>query len=261
MVLLVSRRRLLIAGLIATTVITAVVIAWPWARIYTGTAPPDQFYRPLSPPVEMPARQVLGVAHNAGNHTATTAAALRYGADVIEIDVVEARGRLAAGRAYGWPWLAELVFQGETLADAWRHAAAAKIVQLDLQQTDRSLLDALVRFLDHRAGRPVVVSTRDASAIVYLRPRLSPAIRLLFSVPFPHAVAKVRHDRALIHAVDGISVFQGLVGTDLVRWAHQRKLLVLAWTVNDARRLDELLRLGVDGITTDNLAILQALAG
>jgi glycerophosphoryl diester phosphodiesterase len=56
-----------------------------------------------------------------------------------------------------------------------------------------------------------------------------------------------------------VSVFQGLVDANLVAWLHQHKLLILAWTVNDGRRLNELVRLGVDGITTANLAILRAL--
>jgi hypothetical protein len=93
----VSRKRLLIgAGAIAIVVVIAGVISWTWVRIYTGAAPPDQFYRPLSAPAAIPARQVLAVAHNAGNNAATTAGALRYGADVIEIDVIMARGRLVA---------------------------------------------------------------------------------------------------------------------------------------------------------------------
>jgi hypothetical protein len=260
-VFVVNRKRILIAGAIATVVVVAVVISWPWVRIYTGAAPPDQFYRPLSPPVAIPARQVLGVAHNAGNNAATTATALRYGADVIEIDVIRARGRLVAGRAHGWPWLAGLVFQGPTLASAWQHAAAAKIIKLDLQQTGRGLLDSLVRFLDERRGHSVMISTRDAAAIEYLRPRLPAGITLLFSVAFPQAVAQIQSDRALTDAVGGISVFQGLVDSNLVRWAHQRNLLVLAWTVNDAAHLSQQLELGVDGITTANLAILQALSG
>jgi glycerophosphoryl diester phosphodiesterase len=203
---------------------------------------------------------VLGVAHNAGNNAATTATALRYGADVIEIDVITARGTLVAGRAHGLRWLAELVFRGQTLASAWQHAAAARIIKLDLQQTDRPLLESLVRFLDHRPDHPVMVSTRDGGAVEYLRPRLPVADTLLFSVPFPDAAAEIRSDRALTRAVGGLSVFQGLVDTDLVRWAHERHLLVLAWTVNDGARLNQLLHLGVDGITTGNLAVLQALS-
>jgi glycerophosphoryl diester phosphodiesterase len=46
-----------------------------------------------------------------------------------------------------------------------------------------------------------------------------------------------------------------------VRWAHQHTLLVLAWRVNDGKRLNQLLHLRVDAITTRNLAILQALSG
>ncbi len=46
---------------------------------------------------------------------------------------------------------------------------------------------------------------------------------------------------------------------DLVAWLRQHKLLVLAWTVNDGQRFNELVRLGVNGITTANLAILRAL--
>ena len=152
-------------------------------------------------------------------------------------------------------------FRGQTLASAWQHAAAAATIKLDLQQTGRGLLDPLVKFLDEHPGHSVMVSTRDAAAIEYLRPRLSAATTLLFSVAFPKAVTQIQSDGALTRAVGGISVFQGLVDTNLVRWAHQRNLLVLVWTVNDAKGLNRQLQMGVDGITTANLAILQALSG
>jgi glycerophosphoryl diester phosphodiesterase len=92
---------------------------------------------------------------------------------------------------------------------------------------------------------------------LYLRGRL-PQVNLLFSVASPDNVSQLRSDRALQDAIGGVSVFQGLVDANLVGWAHQRKLLVLAWTVNDGQRFNQLVRLGVDGITTANLAILQA---
>jgi glycerophosphoryl diester phosphodiesterase len=261
----VSRRRRVVAGGIALlgvlAVIITIVIARPWVRIYTGAAPPDQFYRPLSEPVQLPARHVLGVAHNAGNNAGTTATALRYGADVIEIDVITARGQLVAGRAHGLPRLAALVFQGQTLNEAWQHSSTAEIIKLDLQQTDRRLLELLIEFLDTgRLRHRVMVSTRDAGAIEFLRPRLPASVTLLFSVPFPDAVRELHADSRLADAVGGISVFQGLVDEELVHWAHERGLLVLAWTVNDADRLDHLLRVGVDGITTANLAVLRALS-
>ena len=157
-----------------------------------------------------------------------------------------------------WPWLAERAFRGPTLAQTWAASAAAPRVKLDLQQNDRALLDQLVAFLQQRPGRPVMISSRDRAALTYLRPRL-PTATLLATTAFPDAVQRLRSEAALVAAVNGISAFQGLVSPSLVTWAHQRHLLVVAWTVNDGQRLNQLLALGVDGVTTQNLAILDAL--
>ena len=83
---------------------------------------------------------------------------------------------------------------------------------------------------------------------------------MLFSVAGPDAVRQLRSDTALQRAIGGVSVFQGLVDANLVTWAHAHRLIMLAWTVNDGGRFNQLVRLGVDGITTANLAILRALS-
>jgi glycerophosphoryl diester phosphodiesterase len=117
-----------------------------------------------------------------------------------------------------------------------------------------------VTFLNQHAGsRRVMISTRDASALLYLHRRL-PDVTLLFSVAGPDAVHQLQSDPALQRAIGGVSAFQGLVDANLVTWVHQHKLLILAWTVNDGQRLNQLVRLHVDGITTANLAILRALS-
>jgi glycerophosphoryl diester phosphodiesterase len=256
-----SRLRWAIAGLLVVVLVAAVIVAWPLVQRYTGAAPPAQFYEKveLDPALTGDYPHVLGVAHNAGNNLGTLAAALRYGADVVEIDVISARGRLAAGRDH-WPrWLAGQLFRGPTLAQAWDHAAAASIIKLDLQRTDRGLLDELIAFLDPRAGsRRVMISSRDPGALLYLHRRL-PDVTLLFSVAGPDAVHQLQSDPALQAAIGGVSAFQGLIDAHLVTWVHQHKLLILAWTVNDGQRLNQLVRLHVDGITTANLAILRAL--
>ncbi|MGZ4603578.1 MAG: glycerophosphodiester phosphodiesterase, partial [Kineosporiaceae bacterium] len=92
-----------------------------------------------------------------------------------------------------------------------------------------------------------------------LRPRL-PHAMLLLSLAFPDAVKLLTADPAPATSIDGVSVFQGLVDANLVAWVHQKGLIVLAWTVDDGRRLGQLVDLGVDGITTANLAVLRALA-
>jgi hypothetical protein len=159
-----SRLRWAVAGLLVVVLVAAVIVAWPLVQLYTGAAPPAQFYEKveLDPALTQDYPQVLGVAHNAGNNLGTLAAALRNGADVVEIDVISARGQLVAGRDH-WPsWLAGQLFRGPTLVQAWDHATAASIVKLDLQRTDRGLLDDLVTFLDARAGsRRVMISSRD----------------------------------------------------------------------------------------------------
>src|SRR5215813_6599809 len=147
-----------------------------------------------------------------------------------------------------------------TLAEAWDRAAAADTVKLDLKQTDRGFLNDLVAFLAQRArSRRVMISSGDRGALLYLHGRL-PDVTLLFSVAGPDAVHQLQSDPALQEDIGGVSVFKGLVDADLITWVHRHKLLILAWTVNDSQRLNQLVRLGVDGITTANLAFLRALS-
>lgn len=257
-----GRLRWVIAGvLVAAAVVVGVIVAWPHAQVYTGAAPPAQFYQKvqLDPALNRDYQRVLGVAHNAGNNPGTLAKALRYGADVIEIDVISARGQLVAGRNQPLPRLSRQLFRGSTLAEVWDHATAADVVKLDLKQTDRGFLDELVAFLAQRAkSRRVMISCGDPGALEYLHSRL-PDVTMLFSVGGPDAVHELQSDPALQKAVGGASVFQGLVDANLVAWMHQHKLLIVAWTVNDGQRFNQLVQLGVDGITTANLAILRAL--
>ena len=256
-----GRLRWVIAGMLAVALVAGVIVAWPHARRYTGAAPSPQFYEKvqLEPALEQDYPRVLGVAHNAGDNPGTLATALRYGADVIEINVISARGQLMAGRNQPLPRLHRQLFRGPTLAEAWDHAAAAGIVTLDLKQTDRGFLDDLVAFLAPRVkSRRVMISSRDQGALLYVHDRL-PDVTLLFSMAGPDAVHQLQSDPALQKAIGGVSVFQGLVDAKLVTWLHRHKLLVVAWTVNDSQRFNQLVRLGVDGITTDNLAILRAL--
>ena len=107
------------------------------------------------------------------------------------------------------------------------------------------------------SSRRMMISSDDQEALLYLHTRL-PDVTLLFSVNRPDALHQLQSDPTLQQAIGGASVFQGMVDANLVTWARRHKLLVLAWTVNDSQRLNELVRLGVHGITTANLAILRA---
>lgn len=241
----------------------AAVLAWPYVQRYNGAAPPAQFSEEveLQPALAQDYRRTMGVAHNAGNNLGTLSTALQHGADVVEMDVISARGRLVAGRDQPLGWLVRKVFRGPTLARAWDGAMAAPSVKLDLMQSDRGFLDDLVAFLTPRLGsRHVMISSRDADSLRYLHDQL-PGVTMVFSVAGPDAVQQLMTDSGLQGAIGGVSAFQGLVDATLVSWVHQRGLMILAWTVNGSERFNQLVRLGVDGVTTANLAILQAVSG
>jgi len=248
-----------VIGVAAVVILVGGALAWPSLQRYVGTAPPRQVDEPLS--VALPAgtsSRVLGLAHNAGNNLGTLAAAVRSGADVVEIDVMSAHGGLAAGREQQpFPGLARRLFRGPSLEQAWE-AAAGTTVKLDLRQSERPFLDQVAAFVAAHAQPRPMISSSDRSALLYLHQRV-PGATLLASVSNPAAVQRARADEELVAAVRGLSAFHGLVTPDLMAWAHARHLLVLAWTVDDGATVDRLVHLGVDGVTTPNLAVLRAL--
>ena len=237
-----------------------VVVAWPHARHFSQGLPPQQFRDELDPALLKDYHGVLGVAHNGANRLDTLQVALDHGADVVEADLISVRGELVAGRDQPMSWLTNQIFRGPTLAQVWDAAEPADVLKLDLKRDDAAFLDDLVTFLAPRQGsREVMVATRDRDAIVRLHRDL-PEITLLLSIGFPEGVQQLRSDAELQTAIGGVTIFQGLVDATLVGWLHERDLLVLAWPVNDVQRLNNLVRLSVDGVTTANLAILEVLA-
>jgi len=248
-----------VAVIVVIGAAVTLALAWPHVQGFIPGPGPAQFHGELDPALVNDYPRVLGVAHNAGNRIGLTKTALAHGADVIEVDLISVGGRLVAGRNQPLQWLSNRLFPGPALDDVWAAASSAAVIKLDLMQGDRPFLDQLVTFLTARQHtRRVMISTRDPDALEYLRPRL-PAVQLLFTLAHPEAVDRLRADPRLRAAVDGVSVFQGLISADLVGWLHSHHLLVLAWTVDDVDRLNAVVRDGVDGVTTRNLAVLEAL--
>jgi glycerophosphoryl diester phosphodiesterase len=59
---------------------------------------------------------------------------------------------------------------------------------------------------------------------------------------------------------DAVSVRHSLLSQDVVARLHEQVPTVVAWTVNDPRRARRIRQFGVDGVTTDRVAVLRILA-
>lgn len=226
---------------------------------------PNQFYAAFDPEDRMYSDEsyglVFGVAHNSGARTDATLEALVYGADLIEVDVVEVDGVLRAAHTRPLPIVGQRWFRGPSLEHVWTAAYQADAIKLDLKETSPKFVSLVVEFINSRPeGRAVVVASRENWILRALRVRAPSAI-LLKSVADRATIEELLQNDSLLAVIDGITVRHTLLDQDIAVWLQHEGLLVFAWTVNDMNRVNELMALGVDGITSDNLAILNLLGG
>lgn len=219
---------------------------------------PQQFYQALDLTDDASASGgLLTIAHNAGDRKATTQAALAFGADVIEVDVVAIGNELYAAHDQPNQRIGSVTFRGPTLAEIWNVVDGTSQIQLDLKDSSPRFLSALISFLEDRDhGDGVIVSSRSFSALSTIHERL-PEVTLVYSVGDRATLTALHSNSGLLELIDGVSIRVSLLDGETVDWLKEHDLLVLAWTVNDFASVDALLDLGVDGVATDNLAIIE----
>lgn len=201
--------------------------------------------------------EIFGVAHNSGGSIEAILEAQINGADVIEADIVELDGVLYVAHKPPLPFLGQRWFRGPRLDRVWVAASGADAIMLDLKEESLGYARLVVDFLEYRtAYRQVIVSSRSPWVLSYLRERL-PNVVLLLSVPDDAGLASMQNNSALMKVIDGITVRHTVLTAEKVAWLREHDLLIFAWTVNDLERVNELIRMGVDGITSDNLAIVS----
>lgn len=201
------------------------------------------------------------VAHNAGNTLDMSAEAQAAGAPIVEIDVRSYRGTLYAAHSSPAPFVGQLTHRPISLAAAWSAASDAEGVKLDLKDSSRSLLFTLFAFLEarHDPDRTLIISSRSPSVLESVRENAPSAVRFL-SIATATALAQLRDNEELMTAIDGVSVRLGSLTEEDVDWLKEQGLLVYTWVVNDLLDLNTLASWGVDGVTTDNLAIIELLS-
>lgn len=202
---------------------------------------------------------VLGSAHNSGGSVEATLEAIIVGADVIEADVVEIDGQLYTAHTPPLPIIGPRFFRGPTLERIWTASYRADGFKLDLKETSPEYVELVAEFLVSRPiDRNLIVASRSPQVLAALRAR-APDTILLLSVPDEETFARLQGSEALQQTIDGVTVRESLIDVEMVAWLAEHDLQLFAWTVNDIERVNELIQLGVDGITTDNLAILTLL--
>ena len=248
--------------LVATAMALTVLIGKDWsleARQAIFGQRQIQFYAPYSgaTPVYLP--PVLLVAHNAGNQEETARRAVGHDAAGVEVDVRYVDGVLYATHSAPSSFMPKRAWQAPRLRDAWDYSAGAAVLKLDLKSTGQNALDSLVRFVLARpTEQQILVVSRNQDALIYLDEQLPDTVQIL-SLATGNDVDLLLEKDGRIEGVDGVSVPAWTLTPHRIEGLKARGYLIDAWTVNDVERLVELTSMGVDAITTDNLAFFDML--
>lgn len=222
--------------------------------------------------------RVLRIGHRGAaalapeNTLASIEAAIKYGVDLVEIDVV---AHVDALRLAHSP--AQVKDDSPTLDEALAFVARADagvIVDLKSRGIEHAVVEALRR--RNLLDRAVVASSHPASLRAVRE--VEPALTTGFSYPFDRAgiseraafqplirvglaglrrVLPARIAGMLARArADALVVHHALVSRTLVERCHGRDAAVLAWTIEDDAALGHALAAGVDGVIANDPRLL-----
>lgn len=202
--------------------------------------------------------EVTGIAHNAGDALEVATRAVAYSVDGIEIDVRSTGGRLYATHDAPIPLLEDIAFRGPSLQSAWDVARLRSAVLLHLKERSPAYLARVDAFLSAHRLRHVMVQTKAPATLRFLR-RAQPEVTRLLLVFTPGELRRLQRDRATLAVLDGVSVRDSVLTPRALAWFKRRGLLTYAWTINDERRMNQLVAAGIDGLITERLDIMRLL--
>ena len=214
----------------------------------------------------------------AGNTPESFDAAVEVGVDMIELDILRGReGKLIVAHDYEDALSRRPMDLTEAL-DLFLHPPLDDVdIDCDLKLAGREaeLVGALEgRGLLERA----MVSTQEIESLLKLR-QLEPELRLGWTYPktkrdwtqygwaqpalkagitalrrrYPSILAK----RGRELQVQAVWVYHPLITPKAVEVAHELDLELMAWTVDDSKRMRELIDLGVDGICSNDPRLFE----
>jgi glycerophosphoryl diester phosphodiesterase len=195
---------------------------------------------------------------------------LSAAADVVELDVQRGpRGSVEVRHGDRLGPL-PLLWDDGRLRPAWPRlllsdllAAADEVpaaLMLDVKGVDVRLAVRIRAALEHRPHREVLVCGRHWPSLALIGG--APGVRVLLSAGNTDELSRLRrvcHEGGLVGGIRilGASVEKGLLTRALLAELHDVLPVTVAWTVGSVADADRLLRIGVRGITTDSLEVLQ----
>lgn len=213
------------------------------------------------------AARPLVIAHRAGNELEVARRAEEFGADLIEADVWHYRGRLELRHVKTMGPI-PLLWDRWTLEPGWGH----RLVLAELLAATR----AETRLLIDLKGNNTSLAPRVVATIRALQParqiilcgrnwaQLDPVatdddVTIFYSVGSDDELRAVWAKLART-AHPAVSIHARFLTAELARRFHDARTTVISWPINDLVLARHLFDLGVDGFTTDNLALLQTIA-
>ncbi|MGN6033102.1 MAG: glycerophosphodiester phosphodiesterase [Thermomicrobiales bacterium] len=216
----------------------------------------------------IPGHRPLAIAHRAGNHAALAERAIAHGADLLETDVWLHRDILEVRHdervtLFGWSlpllhdgwrlhWMSRSLRRIESLLDETPIDAR---LFLDLKGTSPALGVQLVAWInEHHPERHIIVCGRSWDQLDAIE--ALPNVVAIYSVGDEGELAAF-WDHVGRLDYPAISLNHRLATPDVMERLKAMHALVICWTVNDAERMETLRALGVDGVTTDRLDLID----
>lgn len=223
---------------------------------------------------------VLAIAHRAGNSLEALHSAVELGADVLEADVHAHRGRLEVRhlKSMGplpWLWDRQDVGRMPLLQDRWE-LVPTSVTQLQLVELLLAARSGGMLMLDLKGAGTVgpavarAVHERVPDVPLIVCARWWPTVDAFAGLSWARPVLSARGRTALAHlqrrlrrgpAPYGVSVHRSLLDRTVVAALRERVEVVMTWPVNDVTTLDDVLKLGVNGVITDETDVLGAVVG
>jgi glycerophosphoryl diester phosphodiesterase len=217
---------------------------------------------PLVSGVHGGARPFL-VAHRAGNSITDLRAAEVLGSAIVEADVCLYRGRLEVRhlRTLGplpilWDrWRLELPWRPRlTLVDLLEETAPQTELMLDLKGRRRRVSDETLHSIEPYLGmRRFTICARRWEL---LEPFAGRPVRRFYSIGTSRQL-RCFLERFASERLDGVSIHERLLQAQSLTSLRAIAGIVMTWPVNGPGRAQELVRLGVDGLITDDVAAVS----